>query len=703
MVSRKLMEHSMVRDWRAVLAVGAATGIVLATTAIGAQAQTALNTTSDTSSGSPVVDYDLQDVPPTVADAPKPGRSVETWTGDTPSGSPKVAYDAAPTLNDDVPAELPPVEFASPSPVAPVETVSPAETAPTSTPQTVETAAPSSPTADDRAVAAKLAQTLTEEGFGKSTQRYATNDADDRKALAAFYASDVGRPLFVRDGALSSSGRKLIETLKTASDWGLDAGAFAIDLPETGLTTQHEITLSLAALKYARHARGGRIANPTKDLSSYLDKKPQLIAPETVVDQLAQSSDLGVYLTSLHPKHLAFQNLRKALLKLREGAKATEQVVEIPTSGPLLSEGKSHPHVALIRERLGVIVPTAEDGAAGDPNTFDASLKAALKAFQKQNGLSADGVVGRRTRAAFSGGPRQVTEEMLVANMELWRWMPDELGPLHVISNIPQYNVQVINRDQIIHEERVIVGKINKQTPVFSDVMEKIVFNPMWGVPNSIKVKELLPSLARGGNSFQRQNLKISYKGRSVDPRSINWAQADIRNYHVYQPPGRGNVLGVVKFRFPNKHAVYMHDTPTKPLFNKRKRTYSHGCVRVRNPMKLAEILLDADRSWSAKRVASMVGGSRENTVNLNTHIPVHMVYQTAVADADGEVTTFADIYKHERRIRLALAGDWKKMPRHRDHMLPVRIDRAKIDRLVRNNQYQQNPVNNIFEAIFGF
>ncbi|MEL7049968.1 MAG: peptidoglycan-binding protein, partial [Pseudomonadota bacterium] len=342
------------------------------------------------------------------------------------------------------------------------------------------------------------------------------------------------------------AAKQLIKTLKTAGDWGLNPRDFAIEaIDQNNPSNDDEIRLALLATKYARHARGGRIANPTKDLSSYLDKKPLLIEPQTVVSELATASDVQVYLTSLHPKSEAFTNLRTALLKLREGREEVEEQVQIPLSGPLLKQGRTHPHVALLRERLGLITPESDTGEPGDPEYFDPGLAAAVKEWQDQNGLSADGVVGRQTRRAFAGGPRTVTEDMIIANMEMWRWKPDDLGKLHVVANIPEYKVRVIDDGQVTFEERVIVGKTNKQTPVFSDVMEKIVFNPMWGVPNSIKVKELLPSLARGGTYFQRQNLRISYKGRSVDPRSVNWAQADIRNYHVYQPPGRGNVLGV--------------------------------------------------------------------------------------------------------------------------------------------------------------
>ena len=171
--------------------------------------------------------------------------------------------------------------------------------------------------------------------------------------------------------------------------------------------------------------------------------------------------------------------------------------------------------------------------------------------------------------------------------------MPDDLGDFYVWVNIPEFTLRVVEAGKMIHTERVVVGKNDTQTPVFSDEMEQVIFHPFWGVPNSIKKDELLPSLMRGNTSvLERSNLRIQFRGREIDPRSVDWSRADMRQFHVYQPPGADNVLGVVKFRFPNKHAVYMHDTPAKNLFNAQVRTFSHGCMRVRDPLKLAAVVL---------------------------------------------------------------------------------------------------------------
>jgi murein L,D-transpeptidase YcbB/YkuD len=189
--------------------------------------------------------------------------------------------------------------------------------------------------------------------------------------------------------------------------------------------------------------------------------------------------------------------------------------------------------------------------------------------------------------------------------------------------------------------------------------MEQVIFHPYRGVPDSIKRDELLPSLARGSTRvLERHNLRVQYRGRDVDPESVDWRSVDMRHFHVYQPPGSGNVLGVVKFRFPNKHDVYMHDTPTKNLFNASVRAFSHGCMRVREPLRLAELLLGEDKGWNASRVAAAVSsGRQDNQINLTQKFPVHVTYFTVWADEDGKVRQFGDLYGHENRIALGLEG----------------------------------------------
>jgi murein L,D-transpeptidase YcbB/YkuD len=209
---------------------------------------------------------------------------------------------------------------------------------------------------------------------------------------------------------------------------------------------------------------------------------------------------------------------------------------------------------------------------------------------------------------------------------------------------------------------------------VFSEYMKMIVFQPRWNVPNSIKVLELWPSLARGGTSFGRQGLRLSRNGRDINPESVDWSSSDIRNYDVYQPPGPSNVLGELKFAFPNKHAVYMHDTNAKGLFEEVSRPFSHGCMRVRNPRRMAEILLGEDKGWDAARIADLIAnGPENNEVQIDRKIGVHVTYFTAWVDDKGETQIARDVYGHEQRISQALQGRWSQIAKGPNHLAPVR------------------------------
>jgi murein L,D-transpeptidase YcbB/YkuD len=444
----------------------------------------------------------------------------------------------------------------------------------------------------------------------------------DREGLAAYYAAGQATPIWIEDGKLNARAQSASAEIRKAGEWGLDPEAFALpdfttslDTPEAAIKA--ELAMSLAALKYARHARGGRM-DPT-ELSLDIDRTPPLETPSVVLESLKTSADPAAYLRDQHPKHEQFLLLRTAYLKaLEDERKAVE--------------------------------PAAEAGE------------------KKQ----------AKQRKPKSKSTRLSTR--LLYNMEMWRWMPRELGEKFIWSNIPEFRVRVVKNGRVVHQERIVAGKIANKTPIFSDEMETIVFHPFWGVPNSIKVKEILPSLVRGGNILQRQNLRISYGGREVDPYSVDWSRQDIRNFHVFQPPGQGNALGVVKFMFPNKHAVYMHDTPSKHLFKQSVRAYSHGCMRVRDPLKLAEVVLSHDKGWDRARIDALVrSGPKNNQILLSNKIPVHVTYFTARIDEAGKPVLVKDIYEHEKRIQMGLEG--------KAHLIP----KSKVDLNDARNQVVTN------------
>jgi L,D-transpeptidase YcbB len=540
--------------------------------------------------------------------------------------------------------------------------------------------------------------------------------AADQAAVVAFYGEQTA-PIWVAADGLTARARHAMAEIAKADDWGLEARAF--DLPRLAdgdrslaALADAEVTLTLAVLKYARHARGGRL-DPTQ-ISRNFDQKPTLREPKAVLDAVAATDRPGDYLRDLHPKHPQFQLLRQALLKARgSGASrpepAAEPAVRLP-DGPTLKLGNKHPQVALLRERLKVAA------GSGDANLFDEDLQGALKAFQQKNGIQPTGVLSPRTRAALNGAdaprPAYGSEmQRIIVNMERWRWMPEDLGTLHVWNNIPEFMSRVVKRGQTIHQTRIVVGKPETQTALFTANMRYVVFGPEWGVPDSIKVKEILPYLRpsmEGGifgwgqvtdtRVLQKHNLRVSYNGKPVDASQVDWTQVDIRRFTFIQPAGPGNVLGTIKFRFPNKHDIYMHDTPQRELFEKTVRAYSHGCIRVQNPGRLAEILMEEDRGWPATQVRNLLAQGGNNEITLTKQIPVHITYFTVMVGEDGKLHSFGDLYGHDQRITVALAG--RPMPLEAPSVASGPLKDSKEAR--RQRPYKQTNNNDLFSGLFG-
>jgi murein L,D-transpeptidase YcbB/YkuD len=412
-------------------------------------------------------------------------------------------------------------------------------------------------------------------------------------------------------------------------------------------------------------------------ISQLIDLSPPVRDPKVVLGELETAADPAAFLTGLHPRHEQFQRLRAELMKrigpVEPAAPVDEALlVKLPADGPTIKPGSLHPDIALLRKRL-----KQPADFAGRETLFDDKLAEAIKAFQTEAGLKATGQLNKRTRQALNkqgegdkdDNPRDT--QRIVVNMERWRWMPDDLGASHVINNVPEYMTRTYKDGKVIFQEKIIVGLPNWPTPSFSAEMKTIVFNPSWGVPDGIKAKELKPRLQRaGGGGFFDQlfggggggaavikayGFTAYRNGRPVDPNSVDWSSADLRQYSFIQPPGAQNPLGFVKFMFPNTHDVYMHDTTQRDLFAQSRRPFSHGCIRVNNPGRFAEVLLEQDKGWGPERVAAARRGSE--TITLDNHIWVHNVYLTAWVDDDGKVRNFGDVYGLDSRVSQALGG----------------------------------------------
>jgi murein L,D-transpeptidase YcbB/YkuD len=300
--------------------------------------------------------------------------------------------------------------------------------------------------------------------------------------------------------------------------------------------------------------------------------------------------------------------------------------------------------VPALRERLGV---SDEPGNT----TYDKALAEAVKAFQKQKGLAANGNFTAATVDAMNG-PRanERAADVILANLERWRWIPHDLGKAHVIVNIPEFMLRVYNNGSLLWSTRVVVGKPGTATPLLSETMKYITVNPTWNVPPSIVYNEYLPALRQDPTVLARMGLRVSYNRDG--------------GVHISQPPGAGNALGRIRFNFPNKFLVYQHDTPDKHLFANDRRAYSHGCMRVQDPDKYAESLLSIalpNERYSADRIRRMYGGG-EVDIKFPTPIPVHLTYQTAYVDSAGKLMLRDDLYGRDSRVIAGLKSEERRI-----------------------------------------
>jgi len=455
----------------------------------------------------------------------------------------------------------------------------------------------------------------------------------EREAIAAFYALRDFAPLWFSGGTANAEVAPAIERLKHAADDGLDVKGFSqAGSPATDEEiAAADLALSDAVVTYGRQASGSRV--DPRMISRLIGVEPEVADPAVILALVATvGEDAGEELRRFNPPQKAYEALREKLLQSRRGRGVAGRNAAIP-SGPVLRPGMRDPRVPLVRARLSL-----DDAAAVEGSIYDTRIAAAVADFQKANGLPASGNLTARTAAALSGGPSSLEAEIL-ANMERWRWMPRNMGETHIEVNIPDYEAVVIEKGAVIERSRVVVGKEETPTPVFSDTMKFLIVNPAWNVPQSIIRKEMLPRLASDPDYLHRLGYEVfSRAGHLV----------------VRQPPGERNALGRIKFMFPNDFSVYMHDTPMRKLFASAKRAFSHGCVRVDDPFRFAETVLGRANGWSEQRVKKLIGG-KERYVYLPKPLPVYLEYFTAFVNESGELQLRDDVYGYSRRVKAAL------------------------------------------------
>jgi L,D-transpeptidase YcbB len=524
------------------------------------------------------------------------------------------------------PADAKPADAAVTSLPASPQTASPAATA----------ASPAPPEPD-----AAIAEQLRELGNGKFDRIIGSKK--DRSQVEAFYSSRNYAPLWVTDGQANARATAAIDYLHHVDADGLDLADYPVPnfaaLNTPADLADAEMKLTAAVITYAHHASVGRVH--WSRVSADIEYAIPAAESGDVLAAIAAASDVAATLDSYEPQTPGYRALKAKLADIRAG-KIDKSKPPI-ASGPVLKVGMTDERVPALRERLGV--------TGGTGTTYDKALGEAVKKFQQQHDLSATGTVGAATLDALNGRtqPDRVAD-VIIANMERWRWAPHRFPDTYVIVNLPDFTLRVMHNGKQLWTTRIVIGKPEMPTPIMTAEMKYITVNPTWNVPPSIVNHEYLPALAQDPTVLERMGLRVD---RNADG-----------SIHIYQPPGDKNALGRIRFNFPNKFLVYQHDTPDKYMFANDKRAFSHGCMRVQDPVHYAEVLLSLVRpgdGYTEDRIRHLFGSS-EVDIQFPSFIPVNLTYQTAFVDDAGKLELREDVYGRDRALLAILKGSDRKV-----------------------------------------
>ena len=418
-----------------------------------------------------------------------------------------------------------------------------------------------------------------------------------------------------------------------------------------------DIAMTDSLIRLGYHQRFGKVNPYDLDPTWNFSRELQGRDPATVIQEGIDAPSLTEFRDEVFPRVELYRQLQAALAEYRRIAEDGGWPV-VP-AGPTLRPGDSDDRLGVMARRLAV-TGDLPPGTDVEDSTYGSALETAVRNFQERHGLDADGVVGPATLGAMNVPVEQRIDQLRV-NLERARWVLDNLGDDFVIVNIAGFRAHVYRDREEQWSTRVVVGKTYHKTPIFRSEIKYLVFNPTWTVPYSIATKEMLPRVKQDPDYLPSRNFEVRDRdGNVIDPASIDWSRLSTRNfpYTFVQRPGTNNALGEIKFIFPNKYSVYLHDTPSKSLFGRSGRTFSHGCVRVEHPFEFAEVLLGPD-GWDAERVQAERMRRETRSIFLSRPMPVLLLYWTAEVGTDGQIHFYEDVYERDQAILDALNAEF--------------------------------------------
>lgn len=489
--------------------------------------------------------------------------------------------------------------------------------------------------------------------------------------IQSFYVNRTFHEAWSTDGIVTEIAYELRFEIKQAQFDGLNPADYNLALLESFFASfesnkesnsennasdlaDFDLLMSDAYFHLASHLELGKV-DPTKFDSKWeITRKTPKVNYIELLETGLDSGSIRKSLESLYPSFNIYRKGREVIRALDERRKSDSTDWRPVKIDKTLKVGESNNSVTALRQRL-IFWGYLSSDPVSDPKLYDSAMMAAVQAFQKRNGMEPDGALGKMTVNALNQSPRNLMDKA-AANMERLRWLPDSLRDSEMILvNIANFHLDYLSKGDTLFSGKVIVGKQYHASPIFSAPMKYIVFSPYWNVPTSIAKNELIPIIRRNPNYLWQKNMEVvTHSGKLVDPSTVNWSSKSFP-YMIRQKPGGDNSLGLVKFMFPNKHSVYLHDTPSKSLFEREDRALSHGCIRLQHPEKLAKLLLDDDPYWTDEKIQEAMHQSKEQIVNLNREIPVVLIYLTFWADSKGQGHFRPDIYGRDGKVLAAL------------------------------------------------